>query len=93
MMTDFNLDEADPGAIMDHLHTHLKQVVALHTAMFEKLLFQNDRLPLELAELFEDAANTYLDFSEEISQRALGYDPLAIEKQLDADVEPARRGT
>ena len=47
---------------------YLQQVVTIHCAMFERLLKDDDHpLPLELAELFEDAANTYLNFSDAIS--------------------------
>lgn len=47
---------------------YLQQVVTIHCAMFERLLKDDHHpLPLELAELFEDAANTYLNFSDAIS--------------------------
>jgi len=36
--------------------------------MFQKLLFEDGKLPLALADLFEDVGNRYLDFSEKISQ-------------------------
>lgn len=88
---DFNLDEAGASAIIDHFHRHLKQVVKLHIAMFEKLLCQTDELPLDLGGLFEDVANIYLDFSESVSERARLHTILEIEEQLDTDVEPVWR--
>jgi hypothetical protein len=54
---------------VDFFRTYLKQVVTIHHVMFEKLLFQSNGIPLELAELFEDAGNVYLDISEQISKR------------------------
>ena len=50
----------------------MKQVVAIHQAMFEKLLFEEDAaMSLELAELFRDAGRTYLQISERINQTCL----------------------
>lgn len=62
----------DPGGnnlILEFFRSYLQQVVTIHHAMFEKLLFQSDDVPVELAELFEDAGNVYLDISEQISRR------------------------
>ena len=43
----------------------MKQVVTIHQAMFEKLLFDEDAaVSLDLAELFHDAGKTYLKISE-----------------------------
>ena len=64
--------QIDPGGnnlILDFFRSYLQQVVTIHHAMFEKLLFQSDDVPVELAELFEDAGNVYLDISEQISRR------------------------
>lgn len=64
--------QLDPGGdnlILDFFRSYLQQVVTIHHAMFEKLLFQSDDVPVELAELFEDAGNVYLDISEQISRR------------------------
>ena len=48
----------------------MKQVVAIHQAMFERLLFdENAAVSLELAELFQDAGKTYLQIAERISER------------------------
>ena len=62
-------DDLDRDRIMDYFREELRRIVSTHTVMFDKLLFQDDNLPLELAELFEDIANTYLDISERISSR------------------------
>ncbi|HTT49079.1 MAG TPA: hypothetical protein VMG39_13895 [Pseudolabrys sp.] len=67
-------------AIVDFFRSYLKQVVTLHHAMFEKLLFSGKGIPLELAELFEDAGNTYLDISEQISKRYQDPAPSEIEQ-------------
>jgi len=53
--------------IATYFRKDLRGVVSTHRAMFEKLLFQNEKLPLELADLFEDVGNTYLDISDRIS--------------------------
>lgn len=84
-------DQTDAGAIMDYFRSHLLQVVTLHTALFKKLLFEAKGVPLELAELFEDAGNTYLNLSDSISQHHLQRRLSQIEEQLDADIKPARR--
>jgi hypothetical protein len=50
----------------------MKQVVAIHQAMFEKLLFDDGAaVSLDLAELFRDAGTTYLQISERINQTCL----------------------
>lgn len=62
----------DPGGsdlILQFFRSYLQQVVTIHHAMFEKLLFQSEDVAVELAELFEDAGNVYLDISEQISRR------------------------
>ena len=57
---------------MDFSRTYMKQVVAIHQAMFEKLLFdENEAVSLELAELFYDAGRTYLQISERINETCL----------------------
>jgi len=50
------------------LRKDLHRVVSIHTVMFQKLLFQNEELPLELADLFEDVGNRYLDISDRICE-------------------------
>jgi hypothetical protein len=55
----------------------MKQVVTIHQAMFEKLLFDEDAaVSLELAELFQDAGRTYLQISERISKACLSHHSL-----------------
>lgn len=57
---------------MDFSRTYMKQVVAIHQAMFEKLLFDEDAaVSLDLADLFHDAAKTYLQISERINETCL----------------------
>ncbi len=57
---------------MDFSRSYLKQVVAIHQAMFEKLLFDEDAtVSLDLAELFRDAGKTYLQISERINETCL----------------------
>lgn len=66
-------DRAEKGAeAVSSFQAQVKQVVTIHQAMFDKLLADHVDLPLELAELLEDAANVYLNLSEEISQRHVG---------------------
>jgi hypothetical protein len=55
---------------VDFFRSHLKQVVSIHGAQFEKLLFDEDSdVGPELAELFQDAGKTYLQIAERISAR------------------------
>jgi hypothetical protein len=57
---------------VDFSRTYMKQVVAIHQAMFEKLLFDQDAaVSLDLAELFHDAGKTYLQISERINETCL----------------------
>lgn len=79
--------------MIEYLRAHLQQVVTLHTAMFEKLLFESPDLPLELAELFEDTANRYLDFAERISRHYRERRLLDVEEQLDPGIVAVRRMT
>jgi hypothetical protein len=47
-------------------------VVAIHQAMFEKLLFDDGAsVGLDLAELFHDASKTYLQIAERINETCL----------------------
>lgn len=62
---------------MEFSRTYMKQVVAIHQAMFEKLLFDEDApVSLDLAELFQDAAKTYLQISERINETYLSHHSL-----------------
>ena len=57
---------------VDFSRTYMKQVVAIHQAMFERLLFAEDAaMSLNLAELFHDAGTTYLQISERINETCL----------------------
>jgi hypothetical protein len=59
---------------VDFSRTYLKQVVSIHQAMFEKLLFDEEALVgLDLAELFQDAGKTYLQIAERISEKCLHF--------------------
>jgi hypothetical protein len=61
---------------VDFFRSHLKQVVSIHRAMFEKLLFEEDQdVGPELAELFEDAGKTYLQIAARISDRCQSRQP------------------
>jgi hypothetical protein len=56
---------------LDFLRPYLRQVVSIHQAMFEKLLFAEDStVGPDLAELFRDAGKTYLQISERIKESA-----------------------
>jgi hypothetical protein len=63
------LEESEPAQILMFFNKDLRRIVSIHAVMFEKLLEEGGELPLELAELFEDVANTYLCISERISAR------------------------
>jgi hypothetical protein len=57
---------------VDFTRTYLRQVVSIHQAMFEKLLFDEDaKVGQDLAELFQDAGKTYLRIAERISEDCL----------------------
>jgi hypothetical protein len=57
---------------VDFSRTYMKQVVAIHQAMFEKLLFDEDAAAnLDLAELFHDVGRTYLQISKRINRTYL----------------------
>jgi len=49
------MNKFETSTRVDFLRSHLKQVVIIHQAMFEKLLFEeNADVDLDLAELFHD---------------------------------------
>jgi len=57
---------------VDFSRTYLKQVVSIHQAMFERLLFDEDAaVGQDLAELFQDAGKTYLRIAERINEDCL----------------------
>ena len=65
------------SATVDFSRTYMKQVVAIHQAMFEKLLFDEDAAAShDLAELFHDAGRTYLQISERINETCLSQQSL-----------------
>jgi hypothetical protein len=65
------------GNTVDFSLIYLKQVVTIHQAMFEKLLFDEDAaVSPELAELFQDAGRTYLQISERINETCLAHHSL-----------------
>jgi hypothetical protein len=54
---------------VDFYRNYLKEVVTIHQAMFEKLLFEEHAaVDMDLAELFQDVGKTYLRISERISE-------------------------
>jgi hypothetical protein len=59
---------SDPESIVAFFRRDLRGIVSTHKLMFERLLFQKEQLSLQLADLFEDVGNTYLDISEIISE-------------------------
>jgi hypothetical protein len=71
------MNRENTSSIVDFSRTYMKQVVAIHQAMFEKLLFDEDAVvSQDLAELFHDAAKTYLQISERINETFLSRDSL-----------------
>lgn len=59
---------------MDFYRLHLRQIVAVHQAMFQKLLFEEESaVGLELAELFKDVGKTYLQIAERIDNNCFNH--------------------
>ena len=57
------------GIAMDFYRIRLKEVVAIHQVMFQKLLFEeNSAVGPVLAELFQDVGKRYLQISKQISE-------------------------
>jgi hypothetical protein len=55
--------------LVDFRRSYLRQVVSIHQAMFQKLLFEEDSAAgMALAELFQDVGKTYLRISEQLSE-------------------------
>jgi hypothetical protein len=61
--------KANLELVFDMAQLTLRDVLAIHQIMFDRLMVDEDQFALELAELLEDAANRYLDMSEDISER------------------------
>ena len=56
------------GVVVNFYRSHLRQVVAIHYAMFQKLLLDEDGTPgVALAELFQDVGKTYIQISEQMN--------------------------
>ncbi|MDO9062906.1 MAG: hypothetical protein Q7U92_28290 [Bradyrhizobium sp.] len=52
-------------------------MVAIHQAMFDRLLFADDAtVSIDLAELFQDAGRTYLQIAERINETYLSHHSL-----------------
>ena len=67
-----SLDRRNGRPALDFSRTYLKQVVSIHQAMFEKLLFDDDgTVGQDLAELFQDAGKTYLQIAARINEDCL----------------------
>lgn len=65
-------DEGYENNLLIALCQHqLRQVTALQQPILEVLLERGAQLPLDFAELLEEAANVYLSASERISERYL----------------------
>lgn len=61
--------ERGVGVVVDFYRLHLRQVVSIHQAMLQKLLFEEDSpIGPDLAELFQDIGKAYLQISERISE-------------------------
>ena len=56
---------------MREYYAYVKRVTVVHHEAVRRLLARDDTDPLELAELFEDTANLYLDISEGIRARLI----------------------
>ena len=56
---------------LENLGNHLRTRTLIHAEMVRRVIAEADEAPIELAEVLEDIANTYLDVAEEISALAL----------------------
>ena len=67
----------EASILVDFYRSHLRQVVTIHQAMFQKLLFEEDSAAgPELAELFQDTGKTYLQIAKRISERCHSREPI-----------------
>jgi hypothetical protein len=57
-----------PREIAMFFQRDLRRIVSTHSEMFRRLLDEEGMLPLELAALFEDVGNRYLDIAERIRE-------------------------
>ena len=58
-------------ALVSLVRDYILQVVAIHYELFNRLFESELDLPPGIAEALEDAANTYLDFADQIIERRL----------------------
>jgi hypothetical protein len=57
--------------IVQFVRTYLREVVMVQHELLRRLLDDKNDVPLNLAEVFEDAGNRLLDLAEMISERHL----------------------
>jgi len=58
--------------LVEFYRAHLQEVVAIHRAMFQKLLFEEaSPVDADLAELFQDVGKTYLKIADGIRKSCL----------------------
>lgn len=74
---------------MQDYRDYVKRVTAIHKEAIQRLVDCEDTNLLELAELFEDVSNLYLDISEDIRARFISLEA-RTDTQLDLQ-EPAPR--
>lgn len=53
-------------------HARLRELVSIHNAMFQRLLFERPSSARELADLFHDIGKTYLEISEGLRKNENG---------------------
>ena len=75
------------GDMRDY-YAYAKRVTAIHHEAMRRLLGRDDTHPLELAEMFENAANLYLDISEGIRARAISEEIRSLFPALRQSTEP-----
>ena len=71
---------------MQNFQDYLKQATAVHNEIIQHLANNDDTPSLELAAIFENAANLYLDISDEISMSQKKSDGRIIE-EMGSDSE------
>ncbi len=81
-----------PGEMREY-YAYLRRVAAIHHEAVRRLVDHGDTNPLELAELFEDTANLYLDISENIRARFISEEVRSlfpVVRQLTEPWSPTR---
>ncbi|MBU6298910.1 MAG: hypothetical protein KGJ79_07565 [Alphaproteobacteria bacterium] len=84
---------------MRDYYNNAKQVTAIHNEAVRRLVDCDETNALELAELFEDAANHYLDISEKIRTRFISEEiraliPLGLQATArSSETEPSEATT